>query len=185
MASTLVAPKMPTGAFIILLFLVTTSCNHSFMVASCSEGKWGPCMKPLSLAHRNLQASEAAECRVTGETLPGAKQGEGITGRKERSWESRVVWRLCWATAVANFILTQTSSFWIHVISDKQVPQVGWVRTVSLEPGTLPPITENADFALCGPGLLPGSFLNLGVQNPGHGEKKGERGKSLSVYPTG
>lgn len=51
----------------------------------------GPCMNPLGLAQRNSQANEAADCGGTGEPLPGGKAGEGVTGRKERTWENWVV----------------------------------------------------------------------------------------------
>lgn len=43
---------------------------------------------PLSLARRNLQANEDADCGGSKKILKGASHGEGITGRKEKNWES-------------------------------------------------------------------------------------------------
>lgn len=57
---------------------------------------------PLSLAQRNLQANEDAYDAGSEETPTRANQGKGITGSKERNWESWVVCCLCAATAVAS-----------------------------------------------------------------------------------
>lgn len=90
--------KMPTGTHIVLLIPGDIELQSQFDGGQLLQRVSGTPQSPEP-GSKEL-AGEDAVCVGSEETQ--ANQGEGITGSKNRNWESGVFWGLCRVTAVAS-----------------------------------------------------------------------------------
>ena len=93
MFSTSLAQKKKTPVCTLLIIIIPDDNGlHSQVTIVASHFQGDEWIHSPSLAQRNLQANKAADRGGAKDTFTGANLGDWISGRKERSLESRLVW---------------------------------------------------------------------------------------------